>query len=843
MKVIKFGGTSVGSVDSILSVKKIIEGQSEPVIVVVSALGGITDKLLKTSQMAVMGDASYQQSFEEIKARHEEMIGAIIPAGEKRDKLTTTVGELLEELRSIFQGVYLIRDLSPKIQAAIVSYGERISSQIVAALIEGAEWFDSREFIKTEFKAGKNRLVRELTNKLVRKTFEKMVNGQWSNGKCVVVGGFISTDIESGEVTNLGRGGSDYTASIIAAALEASVLEIWTDVDGFMTADPKVISSAYVIPELTYIEAMELSNFGAKVIYPPTIYPVCIKHIPILIKNTFNPDAPGSIIKDDVKDDSRSIKGISSIKGTTLITVSGLSMVGVIGVNRRIFTCLADNGISVFMVSQASSENSTSIGVQDEDADEACRVLDLEFQKEIEDGAMFPMLAEKGLATVAIVGENMKHTPGIAGKLFGTLGRSGISVIACAQGASETNISFVINQNFLRKALNVIHDSFFLSEYQVLNLFICGVGTVGGSLIEQIHQQQEKLKRELRLKLNVVGIASGHNAMFTREGINLENFREQLAASPKSNIQRLHDEVIGMNIFNSVFVDCTASPEVASLYADFLEHNINVVAANKIAASSDFANYHLLKETSQKRGVKFLFETNVGAGLPIIRTINDLCNSGDKILKIEAVLSGTLNFIFNTISKDIPFSETVRLAKERGYSEPDPRIDLSGKDVIRKLVILAREAGYKISQEDVEAKLFIPQSFFEGTLENFWKNLPSLDAEFETRRQELEKQKKVWRFVAKMEVIDHLPLTIDHSATPEDVSAKNNGQSSMVNVQCSVSLEEFDSNHSFYVLEGSNNIVMLTTERYRKYPMLIQGYGAGASVTAAGVFADIMSLA
>ncbi len=830
MKVIKFGGTSVGSVDSILSVKKIIEGQSEPVIVVVSALGGITDKLLKTSQMAVMGDASYQQSFEEIKARHEEMIGAIIPAGEKRDKLTTTVGELLEELRSIFQGVYLIRDLSPKIQAAIVSYGERISSQIVAALIEGAEWFDSREFIKTEFKAGKNRLVRELTNKLVRKTFGEVKSEELrvknnsdsdsssfvlrSSLKCAVVGGFISTDIESGEVTNLGRGGSDYTASIIAAALEASVLEIWTDVDGFMTADPKVISSAYVIPELTYIEAMELSNFGAKVIYPPTIYPVCIKHIPILIKNTFNPDAPGSIIKDDVKDDSRSIKGISSIKGTTLITVSGLSMVGVIGVNRRIFTCLADNGISVFMVSQASSENSTSIGVQDEDADEACRVLDLEFQKEIEDGAMFPMLAEKGLATVAIVGENMKHTPGIAGKLFGTLGRSGISVIACAQGASETNISFVINQNFLRKALNVIHDSFFLSEYQVLNLFICGVGTVGGSLIEQIHQQQEKLKRELRLKLNVVGIASGHNAMFTREGINLENFREQLAASPKSNVQRLHDEVIGMNIFNSVFVDCTASPEVASLYADFLEHNINVVAANKIAASSDFANYHLLKETSQKRGVKFLFETNVGAGLPIIRTINDLCNSGDKILKIEAVLSGTLNFIFNTISKDIPFSETVRLAKERGYSEPDPRIDLSGKDVIRKLVILAREAGYEISQEDVEAKLFIPQSFFEGSLENFWKNLPSLDADFEARRQNLEAQKKVWRFVAKLD-----------------------------NGKATVSLQEFDNNHSFYALEGSNNIVMLTTERYREYPMLIQGYGAGASVTAAGVFADIMSLA
>ena len=828
----KFGGTSVGSVESILSVKKIVERQTEPVIVVVSALGGITDKLIRTGQMAVEGNPLYLNSFQEMSERHEEMINAVLPAGEKRDALTALVRELLEELRSIYQGVYLIRDLSPKTQAAIVSYGERISSRIAATLIEGAEWFDSREFIKTEFKAGKNRLVRELTDKLVRETFGRVKNEERrvkneelssqdsslftlnSSLKCAIVGGFISTDAESGEVTNLGRGGSDYTASIIAAALDASVLEIWTDVDGFMTADPRVISSAYVIPELSYIEAMELSNFGAKVVYPPTIYPVCRKHIPILIKNTFNPDVPGSIIKDEVKADERSIKGISSIKGTTLITVAGLSMVGVIGVNRHIFTCLADNGISVFMVSQASSENSTSIGVQDADADEACRVLNLEFQKEIEDGSMFPMLAEKGLATVAVVGENMKHTPGIAGKLFGTLGRSGISVIACAQGASETNISFVINQNFLRKALNVIHDSFFLSEYQVLNLFVCGVGTVGGSLLEQIHRQQEKLMRELRLKLNVVGIASGHNAIFCREGISLENYRQQLAAAPASNIQRLHDEVIGMNIFNSVFVDCTASADVAGLYADFLEHNINVVAANKIAASSDYENYRRLKQTSQKRGVKFLFETNVGAGLPIIRTINDLCNSGDKILRIEAVLSGTLNFIFNTISKDVPFSETVRMAKEEGYSEPDPRVDLSGKDVIRKLVILAREAGYEISQEDVEAKLFIPQSFFSGTLEDFWKNLPSLDADFEARRQQLEKEKKVWRFVAKLE-----------------------------NGRASVSLEEFDSTHSFYVLEGSNNIVLLTTERYREYPMLIQGYGAGASVTAAGVFADIMSIA
>ncbi len=807
MKVMKFGGTSVGSVDSILSVKRIVEAQQEPVIVVVSALGGITDQLIRTGKMAVEGDPLYQKSFWEIAQRHEDMINAVIEDGKVRRALLAIVHDLLEELRSIYQGVYLIHDLSPKTQAAIVSYGERISSRIVAALVKDAEWYDSRSFIKTEVKGGKNCLATELTNRLVKDNWQTIP-------KVSLVGGFISSDAESGEVTNLGRGGSDYTASIIAAVLDASVLEIWTDVDGFMTADPRVISTAYVIPELSYVEAMELCNFGAKVVYPPTIYPVCVKHIPILIKNTFNPEAPGSIIKDEVKTDSRIIKGISSIKGTSLITVAGLSMVGVIGVNRRIFTCLADNGISVFLVSQASSENSTSIGVRDEDAEEACRVLNAEFAKEIEDGAMYPMRAEQGLATVAIVGENMKHTPGIAGKLFNALGRSGISVIACAQGASETNISFVISATHLRKALNVIHDSFFLSEYQVLNLFICGVGTVGGSLIEQIRHQQEKLMRELRLKLNVVGIASGHNAMFDRRGISLDNYREQLRDAAPSDIQRLHDEVIGMNIFNSVFVDCTASPDVAGLYRDFLDHNINVVAANKIAASGNYADYRELKKTAQLRGVKFLFETNVGAGLPIIRTINDLCNSGDRILRIEAVLSGTLNFIFNTISADVPFSRTVAMAQEEGYSEPDPRIDLSGKDVIRKLVILAREAGYEVSQEDVEVHPLLPQKLFEGTLDEFWKNLPSLDAEFEKRRQKLEQEHKAWRYVAK--------YADGHAC---------------------VSLEEFSKDHSFYVLEGSNNIVMLTTERYHKYPMLIQGYGAGASVTAAGVFADIMSLA
>ena len=807
MKVLKFGGTSVGSVESILNVKKIVEAQQEPVIVVVSALGGITDMLLKTATQAVEGDPIYQKTFWTIVERHEDMVNAVIPAGRDRDTLMAIVKAHLEELRSIYQGVYLIRDLSPKTQAAIVSYGERISSRIVATLIKGAEWFDSREFIKTERKAGRNMLATDLTNQLVKDNWQTIP-------QVSLVGGFISTDAVSGEVTNLGRGGSDYTASIIAAALDATVLEIWTDVDGFMTADPRVIPNAYVIGQLSYVEAMELCNFGAKVVYPPTIYPVCSKNIPILIKNTFNPEAPGTIIKQTVEENSKPIKGISSINGTSLITISGLSMVGVIGVNRRIFSCLADNGISVFMVSQASSENSTSIGVRDVDAAEACRVLNIEFAKEIEQGSMFPIRDESGLATVAIVGENMKHTPGIAGKLFGTLGRNGISVIACAQGASETNISFVVDARYLRKSLNVIHDSFFLSEYQVLNLFITGVGTVGGSLIEQIAHQRDKLMREMGLKLNVVGIASGHKAMFSREGLELTDFRAQLAQAEDSNLQRLHDEVIGMNIFNSVFVDCTASAEVAGLYNDFLQHNIHVVAANKIAASSDYATYHELKTIAQQRGVKFLFETNVGAGLPIIRTINDLRNSGDKILRIEAVLSGTLNYIFNTISHDIPFSQTVKMAQEAGYSEPDPRIDLSGKDVIRKLVILAREAGYEINQEDVEKRLFIPEELFQGSLEDFWQKLPSLDAGFEERRQVLERENKVWRFVAKLE-----------------------------NGHAQVSLEEFDRDHSFYVLEGSNNIVLLTTERYNEYPMLIQGYGAGASVTAAGVFADIMSLA
>ena len=808
MKVLKFGGTSVGSVKSILSLKKIVEAEArtQPVVVVVSALGGITDKLISTSQMALKGDDKWREEFDAMVTRHHQMIDTIITDDKKRVDLFNKVDQLFDQLKSIYYGVYLIHDLSKKTEDAIVSYGERLSSNIVATLIKGGKRMNSRDFIRTEKKNGKHRLVADLTNQLVREAFKDMP-------EVAVVPGFISRDKDTSETTNLGRGGSDYTAAIIAAALDAEVLEIWTDVDGFMTADPRVIKTAYTINELSYIEAMELCNFGAKVIYPPTIYPVCVKNIPIKVKNTFNPEHPGTLIKDHIENDQKPIKGISSIKGTTLITVTGLSMVGVIGVNRRIFTTLANKGISVFMVSQASSENSTSIGVRDEDANDAVEVLNDEFAKEIETGAMFPMHAESGLATIAIVGENMKHTPGIAGKLFGTLGRSGISVIACAQGASETNISFVVDGKFLRKSLNVLHDSFFLSEYKVLNLFICGVGTVGGKLIEQIRSQYETLMQRNGLKLNVVGIASSKAGIYDRDGIDLENYRELLKA-PEAQGKNLRDEVIGMNIFNSVFVDCTASKDIAALYQSFLEHNISVIAANKLAASSDYANYMKLKKTARDRGVWFRYETNVGAGLPIIGTINDLRNSGDKILKIEAVLSGTLNFIFNEIAADVPFSETVRRAKEQGYSEPDPRIDLSGTDVVRKLVILTREAGYKVEQADVEKHLFVPNEYFEGSVDDFWKKLPALDADFEARRKKLEAEGKRWRFVATME-----------------------------NGVTNVALREVDINHPFYRLEGSNNIVLLTTERYKEYPMLIQGYGAGASVTAAGVFANIMSIA
>lgn len=792
-------------------VKQIIENEKEPAIVVVSALDGVTDRLYLAADFALNGNPGYKALLEEIIGRHEEIIDKMIGAGPQREELEGKVRQLFDELQNILRGVFLIGDLSQKTSDKIVSYGERLSSLIISKMIDGAQLYDASKFIKTNKQFDHHIPDLQQSNELIRETFAKMPPPQ-----VAIVPGFISSSHDNNDITNLGRGGSDYTASIIAAAMDASVLEIWTDVDGFMTADPKIINSAYVIDELSFTEAIELTNFGAKVIYPPTIFPVYHKNIPIYVKNTFRPEAKGTLIRDiQPTRNGQIIKGISSISDTALITIQGLGMVGVIGVNKRIFTALADNGISVFIVSQASSENSTSIGVRTQDAQLSREVLSKEFAHEIVMGSINEIMVEYDLATIAIVGQNMKHVPGIAGKFFGALGRNGISIVALAQGAGETNISCVISKTDLKKSLNVIHDSFFLSPYQELNLFVVGTGTVGGNLLEQIRKQQNTLKEQNKLRINIVGIANGRKALFNRDGIPLEGYYDTLMAEGiKSSPERIKEEILKMNIFNSVFVDCTASPDIALLYTELMSKNISVVTANKIAASSDYETYRHLKETARKAGVKFLFETNVGAGLPIINTMNSLTNSGDKIVKLEAVLSGTLNFIFNTLSEDIPFSKAIQMAVEAKFAEPDPRIDLSGLDVTRKLVILSREAGAQINQSDVTKNLFVPQKYFDGTLEEFWENIHEMDDSFEERRKELAKEGKRLRFVASYD-----------------------------NGKCEVGLREVEQGHPFYDLEGSNNIIMITTVRYNEYPMVIKGYGAGAGVTAAGVFSDIISIA
>ena len=804
MKVLKFGGSSVGSVTGLHNIKKIAESADQPLIVVVSALGGITDKLIALGKRAGAGDIAYIGDLDAIIRRHLDLVKTEI-AEEKQAALMNDLEALFHDLRSILHGVYLIQDLTQKTADAIVAFGERLSSLIVATFIDDAKHYDSRTLFKTTRQGEKHLVDYDLTNKNILDNFA-------NHQGIAVMGGFIATDAVTGATTNLGRGGSDFTAAILAAALDADVLEIWTDVDGFMTADPRVISTAYTIDELTYGEAMELCNFGAKVVYPPTIYPVCVKNIPILIKNTLNPTAKGSIIHAKAESSKSPIRGISSVNEMSLVTVSGLSMVGVVGVNRRIFATLAKGGISVFMVAQTSSETSTSLCVTTQDAEKACQLLDKEFEKEIQDGAMHHTSKQDGLATVAVVGERMKQHSGTAGKLFTVLGKNGISICAMSQGALEMNISFVVEKHQLRKALNVLHDSFFLSQHEELNVFLCGTGTVGGSLLQQLAAQRQMLMEERGLKVNLVGVCGRTRAAFSREGIDPARYKEILAESGKEGgVERMVDEILEMNIFNSVFVDCTASEEVAAQYGRLLSANVSVVAANKVAASSNYDNYEHLKHLARERGVKYLFETNVGAGLPIINTINDLRASGDKILRIEAVLSGTLNFVFNTLSADIPLSKAVQMAKEAGYSEPDPRIDLSGKDVIRKITILARESGYRVEADEIEKNLFIPASLFDGTIDEFWAGLPALDAQFEAERQRLVRENKRWRFVAEW--------------------ADGKGK---------VSLREIPLGHPFYDLEGSNNIILLNTERYREYPMLIQGYGAGAAVTAAGVFADVL---
>jgi bifunctional aspartokinase / homoserine dehydrogenase 1 len=807
MKVLKFGGSSISSPDDIQRVRKIIESQNEPVIIVVSAIHGITDLLLELSKHAARRNRSFFRLFNDIEKIHIETIKGLFDEP-LRGKVLDTINACLKDLINIINGVYLLNDLTPKVQDRILGFGEVLSSCILSYVIPNSEVVDVKAMIKTDSHFGNARINFPLTNRLIRSAFKNF-------SKTGIVPGFIGSN-EHSDTTTLGRGGSDYTAAIISAALEVDRLEIWTDVDGFMTADPKKVKKALPIDYLSYAEAMELSHFGAEVIYTPTIHPVYQKNIQVIIKNTFNPQAKGTLIsKESHIQESTLIKGISCIDDIDLITLQGAGMVGVKGISSRVFGTLARQDVNIILITQASSEYSITFAINPRDSVMALSALEKEFEPEIKLRNELNIVIEKELSIIAIVGEQMKNTPGISANLFSSLGRNGISVIATAQGSSELNISIVIKKENLHKAMNVIHEGFFLSRYKDLHLYIIGAGTVGGNLINQIMNQQEILLREHHLKVNVVGICRSKLMIMNPDGITLSTYRETLEKEgERADIELFIQKMHFLNLRNSVYIDCTADAGIASTYKQVMSSFVSVVTANKIACSSAYSVYQDLKKTAREKNVKFMYETNVGAGLPIISTLNDLIRSGDRIIRLEAVLSGTLNFIFNTISENISLSQAVQLAMDNGYAEPDPRIDLSGADVRRKLLILAREAGYPFESDQISIIPFLPDNCFSGSLEDFWTNIRKQDAVFEDRRKQLTRENKKLRFVARLE-----------------------------NGIASIELEEVGISHPAYPLEGSNNIILITTHRYHEQPMVIRGYGAGADVTAAGVFADIIRVA
>ena len=804
MKVLKFGGTSVGSPERIRGVKKIIKSQVSPCVIVVSAFQGVTDDLKQMSELAANRDDSYEIMLEKLILKHVEFTKQLI-VKTKQNSLLEDIKNITDDLRETLSGIYLLRELSKHTLDQTLGTGEILSSLILSKIIDDCHLIDARKFIKTDSNFGFANVDFVKTDALIVKSLSGIK-------KHTVVPGFISSN-ERGEITTLGRGGSDYTASIFAAALDAEVLEIWTDVDGFMTADPKKVEKAYAIESLTYSEAIELSHFGAKVIYTPTLRPVYKKNIPIVVLNTFSPESKGTIITNKSDGNQISpIKGISSIDHIDLITLLGTGMVGVTGTSMRLFGALARKNINIVLITQASSEYSITFAVTPADSTNASDAITEEFNVEININKELKILVEKNLSIIAIVGERMKNTPGISATLFRSLGRNGINVIATAQGSSELNISVVIKNESLKKALNVIHDGFFLSRFKEMYLFIAGTGLVGTSLMKQLQKQYSTLISEHNLKINLIGVTNSRKMLIDKRGISLECYKEVLKTSgEKSDISIFIQQMTKLNLRNSVFIDCTADEDVASRYADILSKYVSIVAANKIACSSAQSYYQQLKSIANERGVKFMYETTVGAGLPIIKTINDLVLTGDKILKVEAVLSGTMNFIFNELSPEMPLSYAIKKAREKGYSEPDPRVDLSGTDVVRKILILSREAGYSIEKEDVIVNKFIPEECFKGDLNDFFEKVKEYDAEFEQKRIELTKKNRKWRFFATMEL-----------------------------GKAKVELITIGSEHPSFNLEGSNNIILLTTDRYKELPMVIKGYGAGAEVTAAGVFADLM---
>lgn len=813
MKVLKFGGTSVGSADAMKQVVDILLGykkRKEPIAVVFSAMSGITNLLLEVGKKASESNDQYKTILETIEQKHIQVIKALIDV-KVQSRAIAQVKNSVRELEDLLQGVYLLKELSPRTQDLVVSFGERLSNFLMAELISQAgmpaEMLDARNLVKTDANFGNAKVDFKTTDKKIREHFKTVKKTQ-------VITGFIAST-EKGETTTLGRGGSDYTASIFGAALDADLIEIYTDVDGVMTADPRKVKQAFTLSAISYVEAMEISHFGAKVIYPPTLQPAFNKKIAITIRNTFNATHPGTLISEKTEKNDFMIKGVSSVENISLLTLQGSGMQGVTGVSARLFGALARLKVNVILITQASSEYSICFAIDSKDAAKAKEGIEEEFAIEIHSKKIDKVLVKEELGIVAIVGDNMRNTPGISGKLFSALGKNGVNVVAIAQGSSELNLSVVIGKKDLSKALNALHESFFLSDVKTINVYVVGLGLIGNTLLKQIQKQSAYLQKEKHIKINVVGISNSKKMLFSEGGISLSSWKEKLDKGTKADMKAFVAQMKEMNLQNSIFVDNTSSKDVVVHYADILKTRISIVTPNKLANSGPMTEYKKLHELALRNGIKFLYETNVGAGLPVINTLQDLRYSGDDILRIEGVLSGTLSYIFNTFKGDKKFSDVVKEAKEKGYTEPDPRDDLNGKDVARKILILSREAGYELELDDVKIENILPEACVKAkTVEDFFKQLEKNNDVFAKRRVEAEKKGKVLRFIAKLE-----------------------------NGKATIKLESVDATHPFYSLSGSDNMISYTSERYKDRPLVIKGPGAGAEVTAAGVFSDVIRIA